>query len=482
MMNKDGEIIKEKIIDDLSIIEYGKIPWNIFDDQIVLADGKGNFASPTLDLKFFNRYNLDSISTYTYQIKDSIDFNFASGVVELKDHYVVSGWYRITNTDTWPDFLVWIDKSNMEIDTMIEYPFEKESVIPEFLFVGQDRLLTYYFSGLRLGDANNSRGFVKLDSNKNIVFHYLDKIDLSTNHQYEHSGLLMKNGKMLYKQRYNGSEQPWPGTWMSDFDILCIDDNGQIVWRFNKPGGSYTGGYLQFKGTKNVLHMTETADGDILACGTTNWHFNYPTIFEYNWTTDTLPPFPDSLETYEAPYILKLDGETGELIWQYAIIEYDEYENITPYALRQVHELSDGSIMGTGWSKVTNENGFFVKNNSWAVRLPAEGCISDDGMECGYEYYLPTSINEPILIDMTTDRPFIFYPNPSDGHFLIRDTRKNKTKVTYEIFNIKGEQVHRKENVRLSEIDITDQTSGIYLCKVYDNNGKVIQVERLVKN
>ncbi|MFT6337715.1 MAG: hypothetical protein ACJATI_004480, partial [Halioglobus sp.] len=321
-MDKQGGIIKEVLLEEIRISEQGQIPWRVKNDVIILAEGSAKSEPANYKIHTLSKYDLELLNTVEYQLDYPTDQLFITGFEEYNDYYILSGITQVKDTSIYPDILVWIDKSTKEVDTILEYPFEKEAVIPRLLFVGQDRLLTYYFSGTRVGnDGFGGRGFVKLDSNKTIVFHYLDKIHFSTNHQYEHSGLLMKNGKMIYKQRYNGSEQPWPGTWMSDFDILCIDDDGQIEWRFNKPGSSYTGAYLQFDGTKNILHMTETADGDILACGTTNWHFNYPTIFEYNWTTDTLPPFPDSLETYEAPYILKLDGETGELIWQFAIIE-----------------------------------------------------------------------------------------------------------------------------------------------------------------
>ena len=482
MMDNGGNIIKDKLVEGLSILETGNIPWLVEQENIVLLDGKGTWQIPTMDIKIYNRFTLDSVATYTYTIRDSIDFNFGSSIQPFGDYYVASGWYRITGTDTWPDFLLWINKETMELDTIIEYPFAKESVIPEFLFSDKDSILSVYFSGIDINGTADSRGFMNFDSDKDITFFYLDTIDQTTRHSYPHTAIKKKDGNMVYKQTYNRLEQPWPRTWNSNFDILCIDEEGNIKWRFNKPGWSYTNTIeLQFQGSKEIFNMSETADGDILACGRTNWHSNYPTIFEYNWLEDTLPPYPDSLETYIAPYILKLDGETGELIWQYSILEYDDHGNVGPYSMRQVHELSDGSIIGTGWAKTYDEDGKYLRDDSWAIRLPPDGCIEDGNMECGFENYVPTSTDDPILIDMREDKPFVFYPNPSDGLYTVEDRRSSNSKVSYEVFEVGGGVVTKGNNVFLTKIDLRDHSSNIFFIKIYDDNGKQIQAESLVK-
>ena len=480
MMDNGGNIIKDKLVEGLSILETGNIPWLVEQENIVLLDGKGTWQIPTMDIKIYNRFTLDSVATYTYTIRDSIDFNFGSSIQPFGDYYVASGWYRITGTDTWPDFLLWINKETMELDTIIEYPFAKESVIPEFLFTNADSILSVYFSGIDINGTANSRGFMNFSTDKDMTFFYLDTIDTGTSHSYPHTAIVKQDGSMVYKQDYDGSEQQWPESWYSDFDVICIDNEGKILWRFNKPGSTRTA-ELQFKGWKEIYNMSETADGDILACGRTSWHSNYPTIFEYNWLEDTLPPYPDSLEIYEAPYILKLDGETGELLWQYSILEYDEFGNIGPYALRQVHEISDGSIIGTGWSGIYNEAGQKQKDDSWAIRLPPDGCLEDGNMECGFENYVPTSTDDPILIDMRSDKPFVFYPNPSDGLYTVEDRRSSNSKVSYEVFEVGGGVVTKGNNVFLTKIDLRDHSSNIFFIKIYDDNGKQIQAESLVK-
>lgn len=482
MMDMYGSIMKEKTYHDLSIIEQGRIPWIVENDKLIFIDGKGSWEIPTIDVKQYNRFTLDSIRTHTFTLSDNIDFNFGTSLISFGEFYVGAGLYRISDADIWPDFLVCISKESMEIDTIIEYPLQKQSIVPQFLFVDPDSLLTVYWSGIAVSDDNSTnggRGFMKVDKNLNIVSNYIDTIDTDTQHQYPHAAYQLSNGNMVYKQQYEGEEQIFPISWSSDYEIINIDKTGELLWRFNNPGWSPYG-----FGEKEITHITETSEGDILACGYTRWHSNWITAYKYNVLEDIFPPPPDidSIGLYYAPYLLKLDGETGELLWQYSIIELDEYGNNLPYIMRQIHELSDGSLIGTGWSRIFDENGVATKDNSWVIRLPADGCISSDGMECGFENYVPTSTSDPILIDMSVEKPFIFYPNPSNGEYNVLDQRKRKEKINFVVTDINGKVVKTDHDVFLERLDLTDLRSNIFYISIFDSKGNAIQAETLVKD
>jgi len=482
MMDSDGNILKEKLFEELSIKEHGNIPWQVIEGEIILGDGTGGQSPAKYKIHKVSIKNLELLKTNEYVLNYPTDQLFITGCIEFYNYFIISATTQIQDSTIYPDLIIWINKETMELDTIIEYPYEKETIVPEFLFVDADSLLTVYWSGVETWTNENgievdSRGFLKIDKNKNIVSNYLDTIDISTHHQYPHAALQMDNGDMIYKQRYGQDGQVFPDTWNSNFDVLCIDDNGDIKWRFNKPGFSYTGGF----GIKEILNMSETTKGDILACGYTRWHFNYPAIFDYNPLEDTLPALPDSLELYYAPYILKLDGETGDLLWQYSILEYDEYGNTLPYTMRQIHELSDGSIIGTGWSRIYDADGNYLKDNSWAIKLPADGCETEGNMECGFEYYLPTSTSDPILINVSEDKPFLVFPNPSDGDITIKDERDKRTKISYVIYDIEGREVKRATDIFLEKIDLRNESPNFFLMKIYDEQGRPIQTEKLVK-
>lgn len=479
MMDKEGNIIQESLVKDLSIIERTTKPWTITNSKILFLDGKGSFDNPEIEIKQFDRYTLDSIATNTYSLGDSIDFIFGSAIISYHNKFICTGWSRLSNTDIWPDYIIWIDSSTMQIDTILEYPFVKKSVEPQFLFIDSDNLLTMYWSGIEV--ANNGfggRGFMKIDTNMNIVFNYIDSIDLGTKHLYPHAAYQMSNGNMVYKQQYYKDDQEFPFVWWSDFDVVCIDKSGKQLWRFNKPGYSTSPGVR-----KEIANISETANGDILACGYTTWHSNHPTIFQRNIIEDPIPKVPDTdtIAFYESPYILKLDGQTGELLWQYAILEYDEYGNTLPFVMRQVHELSDGSIIGTGWSRIYDENGTYLKDNAWVIRLPSDGCMEPENMECGFENYVPTSIHGPILVNMSDDKPFIIFPNPSRGIYNIIDKRTNRDLVNYVITDLDGNFIEGRNGISLTSIDLTNFVQNLFVISIYNDKGEIIQSEQLLK-
>ncbi len=479
MIDMKGNILQEKLFEDISILEGGNIPWTIEKDKIIMGDGTGSGSPAYFSVHFLDRQILELTDSYEYTLEFETDQLFITSLIVFHEWYVLGGITQLKDSIVYPDIIIFIDKSTMQIDTILEYPFQKESVIPQFLFIDSDSLLTMYWSGIDVENKGiDGRGFLKIDKDMNIISNYIDAIDFGTKHSYPHAAYQMSNGNMVYKQRYYKDDQEFPFVWWSDFDVICIDKYGNLIWRFNKPGYSTSPGVR-----KEITNITETTNGDILACGYTTWHSNHPTIFEFNILEDPIPEVPDTdtILFYEAPYILKLDGQTGELLWQYAILEYDEYGNTLPYIMRQVHELSDGSILGTGWSRIYNENGTYLKDNAWAIRLPSDGCIGVENMECGFENYVPTSIQDPILVDMSDDKPFIFFPNPSGGQYNIIDKRINRENVRYVITDINGNLLEGKASVSLTTIDLTNYTNSTFIITIYNDNGKIIQSEKLVK-
>lgn len=482
MMDMEGSIIKETKFDSISIKEGGSVPWLISNNDLLLIDGTGTLENANYKIHNISRNDLNLIESYKYYLDFETDQLFMTGIEKFNSWFVLSGIAQKKDCTIYPDILVFVDTISLQIDTIIEYPFHKESVIPEFLFVDPDSLLTVYWSGIGVDNGGNSnsggRGFMKIDRDLNVVSNYIDTIDTDTKHQYPHSAYQLSNGNMVYKQQYDGEEQVYPLQWLSDYEIVNIDKYGNLNWRFNRPGWSPYG-----YGEKEITHITESSEGDILACGYTRWHTNWHTLHEFNLIEDTIipPPDIDTIGLYYAPYILKLDGETGELLWQYSIIELDEYGNNLPYVMRQIHELSDGSLIGTGWSRIFEENGIPTKDNSWVIHLPADGCIRNDGMECGFENYVPTSTTDPILIDMSLEKPFVFYPNPSNGEFHVLDQRKRKEKVNYIVTDVNGATVKKGVDVFLNRIDLTEIPTRIFYISIFDNKVNSIQTEILVK-
>ncbi len=481
MMDKDGNILKE--------VPFGwldpageTLPMIVDDDKLLIGDGISYQPDSKVYLLVLDRYTLNSIGQFKYDIGIDVTGTEVSAVVTYGDYYIVSGWGIPIEDNVTGDWCLWIDKNTMALDTITSYPFTKAAAKYEYLYECNDGLLTAYFSGVDLVTLPNSlvvnsRGFLKYDESKNVVFHYLDTFDYSIGFQYLHSALNMKNGNMVYKQKFHPRELPFEIASGNENDILCIGTDGALVWRSHNHGWHH-------QGKKTFFSMSETADGDILVCGQIRWSFDLEQhYFEFD-RFDTIPDPPyeflNPLENrYKAPFVMKIDGDTGELIWQYAIIEFDEFGNVGPQYLSELYELSDGSLMGAGGYAIQDEDGEFLAYDSWAVRLPPEGCFSQDTMECGLENHVPTATEDIIFIDLM-ERPLTVYPNPSNGLYFIKDNRQQKSALKLEVYTLQGVLVYTSENFIKNGIDIRSLNGHAFVFKFKDKNHTILS-QQIVK-
>ena len=72
------------------------------------------------------------------------------------------------------------------------------------------------------------------------------------------------------------------------------------------------------------------------------------------------------------------------------------------------------------------------------------------------------------------------YPNPSNGKFQFSiDNSKITKNSKIEIYNVRGERIYQSSIPNtLSDVDISDQSSGIYFINVYD--GQTIRAKKIV--
>ncbi|HLF62904.1 MAG TPA: T9SS type A sorting domain-containing protein [Saprospiraceae bacterium] len=476
VMDKDGNVIAERQFEWLNPIGSTK-PICIDGDRLLITAGQGWYDESIINLLILDKYTLDSIGRFTYDIGQDVQFYGASGVMAYGGHYIITGWSRLADEDDWPDWMLWIDKNTMELDTILEYPFSKKSVVYKYMYVDGDGMLTVYFAGLDLRDVafGNSRGFIKYDTAMNVVFTYLDTIDNATGLNYEHAGLLQANGNMVYKQEFV-DQDPWLSN-AAEFEVLCADPTGDLLWRFNNPGfSSYS--------RRWVYSLSETRDGDILGCGEIWGHFYPPYYYEldpFDSIPDPVYDPPEESDNYFAPYIFKLDGATGELIWQYALVEMDEYWHSGPLYLSEIYELSDGSLMGGGGYAIRNADGQFQSYDSWVVRLPPDGCLytGSDTMECGFESWL-TGTEDIILIDISEEKAFLLFPNPVTEKIQIKVLSRQHDLFQVHIRSLDGKllSVQAPDS---NDIDLNGMPDGVLLVELLDKTGRILQVERMIK-
>jgi hypothetical protein len=255
-----------------------------------------------------------------------------------------------------------------------------------------------------------------------------------------------------------------------------LDSAGEILWRFNNPGFSPYG-------EKRVNSISEANNGDILLCGSMDWRVGLgPGLFEFNWL-DTIPdpthPHPDSLGAlFRAPYIARLDGETGEMLWQYALMDIDSTTESFACSLSEFYEMEDGSYTGLGRYCIPDTLNNGDDADSWVVRLPPEICFSGE-MECGLENYLVTSTIAFIPIEDSQEKLYSIYPNPARDKLFLNPLTKEKASYV-QITNIEGKILYRG-NYDSNSLELSKFVSGILVVHLLDKKGHIVQVEKIVK-
>lgn len=83
--------------------------------------------------------------------------------------------------------------------------------------------------------------------------------------------------------------------------------------------------------------------------------------------------------------------------------------------------------------------------------------------------------------DLAADDVLI-YPNPTNDFFTIEISDDMNGQLRYELFSLTGKVVLSNEMMETTNTaDLSTLTNGVYLCKIFNQNGLII-TERIVKN
>lgn len=82
--------------------------------------------------------------------------------------------------------------------------------------------------------------------------------------------------------------------------------------------------------------------------------------------------------------------------------------------------------------------------------------------------------------DITATSSFNVFPNPSNS-FINIEMNGGLTDITYQVFNVLGKQITTEtlEAGIVSQIDVSDWNSGVYLIKI--SNGDMVETKRFIK-
>jgi hypothetical protein len=237
--------------------------------------------------------------------------------------------------------------------------------------------------------------------------------------------------------------------------------------------------------------MINTEDGNIVTCGRIRDFFELDHYYAFD-RSDTIVPDPqiyiqgwefpnsDTLTEFRAPFVMKIDGDEGSILWQYNLIEFTTDGGVGPSALYSIHELSDGSLMAGGQYTnfdSTGENAITL--DSWVTRLPPSGCF-DGELECNLEDYL-SSTKDLLVVDVSKENDYTIYPNPNNGQVYI----KSHKDLENEIYKIKIRSVSGKllavANYNSNYIDIQTLPDGVLIFELVNKDNRILQTDRVIK-
>ncbi len=115
----------------------------------------------------------------------------------------------------------------------------------------------------------------------------------------------------------------------------------------------------------------------------------------------------------------------------------------------------------------TNQTFTADVNGNYAVIVSRNGCI--DTSAC-------INMNLAGITENSFGSSLVFYPNPSEGKFIIEMDESNIGNGMIEIYNLFGEKILQTAIVNAkSEIDLRQQPGGIYLVKIETSKGRAVK-------
>jgi len=160
--------------------------------------------------------------------------------------------------------------------------------------------------------------------------------------------------------------------------IWCIDNDAEKLWQQDM--------YHSSSSEEVIYNMATTTNGDILACGYTQNRY----LGEVN----------------RAGFIIRLSPD-GEIRWKHAYADTLTHIDIQNGELLSVEEMTDGSIVATGYALVPyiDANGQMnYDRDLWILHVDENGCLEDG---CGTDIILAD--NKVIANDDVVN----IFPNPA---------------------------------------------------------------------
>ncbi len=256
---------------------------------------------------------------------------------------------------------------------------------------------------------------------------------------------------------------------LNTIDIWSVPDAGVV-----KKTNQFTDGWQTLFGTieftrliireEFVIHeLTQALNGDALLAGS----FSRIPINDYD----------PSVLLDDTGWLARI-SPNGELLWGRAYVHPTEEGNNRHGAFNHVTELTDGSLVASGWLNKWDKDD--PELDFWLMRVGADGCL--DGFVCQEldtlltEPHLATSIQE--IFDIAEPTPLTLYPNPVSDYITI-ELPTLKGRLAVRDFSGKLVYSDHRPTSEKTLLDVSSFKPGLYVVEYINQRGEVF-LERFV--
>ena len=344
VIDNQGNVIKQKQYPSIfSGTEFDQML--IETDRILITHGEFVEEGAKQYITQIDRVTLEVDTVYTFDTGMDIKQSSGQAFGRYRDKYVLglSSRYvgEFNTNEGWVGNYLVIDAQTMEADTLLYLPIDHETSYAYDIYEEGGDLVIYY-----VAKEPSRHGFIRLDSTYQIQDLYIDSFELSFGLNNWHQTEKRANGDFIYCHLDNGSR-----------DVFSIDKDFNLNWESELPIPQYLGLF----GT----NIVNTDDGDLLITGSLSILFEST---PYDW-------FEQEFNQSDfVPYVAKLDGETGEVLWHHFYIGVDDFGVITYYGALDIVEVSSGDLYAGGlvvWQSQEPR-----QLDTGIFKLPQDGCLN----------------------------------------------------------------------------------------------------------
>ena len=143
-----------------------------------------------------------------------------------------------------------------------------------------------------------------------------------------------------------------------------------------------------------------------------------------------------------------------------------------------VSSLSEGNQWYKDGIAIPNATASLYKPSMqgvYVIKPDVNGCL---GPVSNSYYFVTTAVS-----DLSADEYIRLSPNPFRGHVFIDYKLKSNTTISVYILDLNGNIV--SENKKISKgykVDMTGLSSGIYFVHARDDKGKILHIQKIIKN